>query len=260
MAPVETADPIVLLHSLGVSGAVWDPLVPALPAGARVLRPDLRGHGENWDGRPFEVEEMAADVARLLDAEGVQAAVIVGLSLGGNVALALAARHPARVAALLLADCTPWYGEGGDDFWSQRARGFEELGLEELARVQAERWFGAGFRERRPDEVERVLAIFRSGDPRGIAAACRALTGFDARPWLPGIAAPALVVGGTADAAVTAEQMAGLAAAIPAGELAMLQGAGHLALIERPEVLVEGLQRLRERRAAAGRAAHMEVS
>lgn len=238
------AEPVVLLHSLGLTGAAWEPQLPGLVARRTVLHPDLRGHGGNWDGAAFGIADMVDDLAALLDSHGAERAVLVGLSLGGNVAMTFAARHPGRVAALLLADCTPWYGEGGGEFWMRRAEGFEELGQEALEQTQLDRWFSRGFRERRPDEVARLLGLLRGNDRRGIAAACRALAGLDARPGLGAIAAPALVVGGSEDAGVTPEQVAGLAAAIPGSQLEILEGAGHLSLLEHPEVLAEAIGRL----------------
>ena len=95
--------PIVLLHGLGSSSADWALQLPVLAARHRVLAPDLRAHGRS--SRPparLTVDAMAGDVAALLAALDSPPAHVVGLSLGGCVALVLALDHPARVRSLTL--------------------------------------------------------------------------------------------------------------------------------------------------------------
>ena len=114
--------PVVLLQGLGLSGSFWFGL-PAALAGAtpntaaldvdgaspyRVLVPDNRGTGRSdRPRRPYPIGAMADDVAAVLDAEGIAAAYVVGISLGGMVAQSLALRHPARVRGLVLLATVP---------------------------------------------------------------------------------------------------------------------------------------------------------
>jgi 3-oxoadipate enol-lactonase len=92
-----TGEPLVLLHPLALSGAVWHPLATELADRFQVLAPDLRGHGESsWDGKPFTVEDLARDVADTLDALEVPTANLLGMSMGGGVAVTFAGLFPSR--------------------------------------------------------------------------------------------------------------------------------------------------------------------
>jgi len=99
------APPVLLLHSIGTSLHVFDPQVPALARHHRVVRMDLRGHGNSGvtEG-PYSMALHAADACALLDALGLPAAHVVGLSIGGRIAMEMAASTPERVLSLLLLD------------------------------------------------------------------------------------------------------------------------------------------------------------
>ena len=97
------ADPLLLLHAWGESLRSFDRLVPLL-AGFRILAPDLRGQGHaDKPAEGYSLAGQAADAAAILDALSVHRAFVLGSSSGGYVAQALAAGHPDRVAALVLA-------------------------------------------------------------------------------------------------------------------------------------------------------------
>lgn len=102
---------LVLLHGLASNHTRWSEFTEqtALRADWDILRPDLRGHGESFTRKPINLETWCGDLVKLLDAEGAQQAVLAGHSLGAQVALLFAARHPARVAGLVLIDpvCRP---------------------------------------------------------------------------------------------------------------------------------------------------------
>ena len=96
--------PVLAIHGHTLDHRVWDDVVPALlEAGCRVIRPDLRGHGRS-DRPPkgYHVSHHAADMAAVLDAAGVDRAVVAGFSLGGAIAMELAVTRPGRVAGLAL--------------------------------------------------------------------------------------------------------------------------------------------------------------
>jgi pimeloyl-ACP methyl ester carboxylesterase len=97
---------LVLLHGLASNHTRWSEFTEqtTLKQNWDILRPDLRGHGESLTRRPINLEIWCDDLARLLDAEGVHQAVLAGHSLGAQVALCFAARHPGRVAGLALID------------------------------------------------------------------------------------------------------------------------------------------------------------
>src|SRR3954471_3255406 len=91
-------DPVVLLHPLALSGELWEPLAATLSEEFDVLSLDLRGHGASgWDGRPFSIEDLALDVAEVLDALELGAVGMLGMSMGGSVAVTFAGLFPERV-------------------------------------------------------------------------------------------------------------------------------------------------------------------
>jgi pimeloyl-ACP methyl ester carboxylesterase len=98
------AAPVVLLHPFPFDRRYWAATAAALAPAYRVLSVDARGFGEAPASGPFAIADLADDLAALLDALGIAAATLVGLSMGGYAALAFARRHPARLAALVLAD------------------------------------------------------------------------------------------------------------------------------------------------------------
>jgi pimeloyl-ACP methyl ester carboxylesterase len=100
------AAPVLLVHGNGGHAHWWDPLVPSLLPGRRLITPDLRGHGESaWPREPaYRIADGAGDLAALLDALGLEEVAIVAHSMGARLAVWLAAQHPRRVRALALLD------------------------------------------------------------------------------------------------------------------------------------------------------------
>jgi len=99
--------PMVILHGLYGSGANWGQHARRLAADYRVLLPDLRNHGRSPHAEPMTYPAMAQDVLALLDAQGIERTVLIGHSMGGKAAMALALSAPERVRALVVADIAP---------------------------------------------------------------------------------------------------------------------------------------------------------
>src|SRR5262245_13603379 len=112
-----TGDPLVLLHAFPLDARIWDHQRAALSAKRRVITPDFAGFGRARAFSPrTSIDEHAVDVAALLDALEIPKVTLIGLSMGGYVALAFARRHPGRLRGLVLADTRP-----GADSPEQRA-------------------------------------------------------------------------------------------------------------------------------------------
>jgi 3-oxoadipate enol-lactonase len=103
------APPVVLLHALGDQSSDWAPIAAALAPSWRVYAPDLRGHGaSDWPGS-YTIEQLTTDLAAFLDALGLNRVTLAGHSIGGPPAYLYAARHPDRVARLVLEEpAPPW--------------------------------------------------------------------------------------------------------------------------------------------------------
>lgn len=102
----------MLLHARGEQSSDWATVAEALASSRRVYAPDLRGHGaSDWAG-PYTIEQLAADLAALLDALGLEQVALGGHSIGGPPAYLYAARHPARVTRLILEEPAPPWPRG----------------------------------------------------------------------------------------------------------------------------------------------------
>jgi len=222
---------------------------------ARCITPDLRGFGQTPLGRddgdpPVTIDRYADDVACLLDAIGVDRAVVGGLSMGGYVALALWRRHRARVRALVLADTR---ATADDDAAREKRRELIAVARAEGSGAVAERMLvgmvGKSTRERSPALVEQVRRMLASAPVDGVVAALEAMMARpDSTPLLPTIAVPTLVVVGAEDVLAPEREARAMQGAIPDCRLEVVAGAGHLSNLERPaafnHVLSEFLARV----------------
>jgi 3-oxoadipate enol-lactonase len=230
-----SGDPVVLLHPLALSGELWEPLADALAGDFEVFSLDLRGHGASgWDGEPFTIEDLALDVAEVLDALDLPSVGMLGMSMGGSVAVTFAGLFPERVRSLVLADTTAWYGEDAAGAWAERARRAADVPRDQQLAFQIDRWFSPAFTERETGEVDRVTRIFLGTDSRAHAAASAAMGRLDSRRLLSAVRARTLVIVGQDDYATPPAMAGELAGGIPGATLLCLPGLRHLSLIERP--------------------------
>src|SRR5918999_3365171 len=98
---------VLMLHGLGSTSATWRHVAPVLAQQFRVIAPDARGHGDSEWTRDYSMELMAEDVAGFLEQIGVLAAIMVGHSMGGVTAYAVAATRPELVRLLVLEEMPP---------------------------------------------------------------------------------------------------------------------------------------------------------
>ena len=243
---------LVLVHSLALDRSFWDGVVAELGGDAEVLAIDCRGHGRSGKPPgPYSLDAFADDLAAAMDAVGWDAATVVGCSMGGCVAQAFAARHPARVTALGLIDTTAWYGENAPREWRERAAKARAEGLGGLAAFQATRWFGDAFRAARPEVVAAITATFLANDLDAYAATCAMLGDADLRAHLAGLRMPVAVVVGEEDYATTPAMARAIHAAVPGSTLTVLPGARHLTPVEAPAVIAALIRPLLRRARAA---------
>jgi 3-oxoadipate enol-lactonase len=225
--------PLLMLHSLALSGRMWEPVLGAMAASHDVISVDFRGHGgSDWDGRQFAVEDLAADLRALLDALAIERCHVLGVSMGGSVAAVFAASFPDRTGRLVLADTTAWYGPGTAAMWAERAETAARTTRERQVPFQTDRWFSEHFRRTHPATVSHVVGIFLRTAPRAHAAACLALGDLDARDRLGTIRAPALVVTGEEDYATPPAMGKELADGISGATFHVWPGLRHFSVLE----------------------------
>ena len=223
---------VLLIHGHPFDRTLWDPQAAALRGSFRVLVPDLRGFGRSpvTPGR-VTMREFAADIEELLDGLGIARAAVVGLSMGGLVAMELAVARPQRYWALALVATTAEPPSPDDRRTRyERAEAIERDGIGVLLDYMHTGLYGPAC----PPAVRaRVDAMMAAAPPAGAAAALRGRGERpDYRPLLARLDIPALVLAGTADPWSTAAVTAEIAASLKAPELAVIDGAGHLPNLE----------------------------
>jgi len=227
------APALVLLHLLGVHSGSWQAQLAELERFFRVIRIDLRGHGgsrlEPGESRACRMEDLAHDALGVLDALGVERAHWCGLSIGGAIALQVAVIAPRRVIRLVLANTAASFPPAS--MCEERIETARSRGLAPLFAAIPERWFTAGFREREPAEIERIIGLFTDTQMEGYIEACGALREVDLRARLVEVQAPTLVIGSTQDVATPIERSEELAEGITGADLIVLDSA-HLSNVE----------------------------
>jgi 3-oxoadipate enol-lactonase len=230
--------PLLLIQGLGYARWSWEPIVPGLAEHFRVLFFDNRGIGESDKPEgPYSAREMARDALQVLDVAGAERAHVLGASLGGMIAQELAVAAPASVDKLVLCCTTP----GGADAVPMPAVTVslfaEAATLEPLVALRrfVENALGD---DPDPELVEDLFArrVANPADPAGWqaqAAAGMTFAGVEGE-----IAAPTLVVHGTADKVVDHRNAALLAERIADARVELLPGAGHLFFWEQPDAVV----------------------
>jgi len=232
--------PLVLVQGLGNDHRPYHWLRERLVGRARTVVLDNRGTGESdVPEGPYTIERMADDVAGLLDHLGIERTHLMGISLGGYVALAFAIRHPGRLARLVVG-CSYMVGSPerlempGEtvEVLTSREGTPEEIARRGLAIALSER-----FRARRPDVFEEIVRfrVERPTSLEGYMAQLQAGMTFDAEAGAAGIAAPTLVIHGDDDRVVPVARGRELASTIPGARLEILEGVGHQFFVEEPE-------------------------
>jgi 3-oxoadipate enol-lactonase len=243
--PRPGAPALLLLNSLGVSLEMWDDQWQALSERYELIRFDARGHGKSTIGahKDATIDLLAADALAVLDACGIARAHLCGLSLGGMIAMHIAAHSPDRVLKAALCSTTPYMPPR--ETWETRIQTALTQGVEPMIDGILGRWLTAEFRQAQPEKVEKVRAMLREVSPAGYAACCAAIRDMDQRESIRGITAKTLVISGKKDTGTTPEHAELIASSIAESRLVMLDAA-HLTNIERaPEfnaALIEFLE------------------
>jgi pimeloyl-ACP methyl ester carboxylesterase len=231
--------PLVLLHAFPLHANQWLPQIDRPPRGWRVIAPDLRGWGPgaaNALAIPDTIDGHADDILELLAHLDLARVVIGGLSMGGYVALALAAKASSRVAGLVLADT-----RASADTAEGRAKRDRTIarvakdGPVAVARDLASGLVGATTRAEQPDLVDVLDDFARAATRDGLTSTIRALRDRpDRTPLLGSIACPTLVICGDEDTITPPPASEALHAAIAGSRLVMIPRAGHLSNLEQP--------------------------
>ncbi|TKV70758.1 alpha/beta fold hydrolase [Rhizobium sp. AU243] len=228
--PVKPA--LVLLHSLGTCGRVWEKQVEALREHHFIVCPDLRGHGLSEVSKTHvSIELLAADVDAIVKTLDFGAYHLCGISIGGLVAQALAANEPEKIKTLTLLDSN--LVSLNPPMWRDRARKCREDGLRSIADGVLSRWTTPDFRK---TTAGRALATMLARTPdEGYAAGCDALADADCRNYAAKLHMPVSVALGEFDEATPRTAAEALAAALGGAAVHVIPGAAHIPLFQAPK-------------------------
>lgn len=238
---------LLLVHGFPLDHSMWRPQIDEFSRDFRVLAPDLPGFGRS----PAELgyvtmERFADDLAELLDARGVDEPVhLCGLSMGGYIAWQFWRKHAERLRSLILCDTraaadTPEAREGR----LKMAAHVLEYGAAAVSEMMLPKMFAPATLREQPDVVAAIRQTIVDTDRESIAAAQHGMaTRPDMRECLPQVTLPTLVVVGAEDQLTPPAEMRALADALPNAQFLEVAGAGHMAPLERPEIVNASLRK-----------------
>jgi pimeloyl-ACP methyl ester carboxylesterase len=242
---------VILIHAFPLNARMWEPQLALAEGGWRVIAPQLRGMDEGVSDPPAtSIDDYAADVIDLLDALGIEDAVVGGLSMGGYVTFAIFRHAPRYVRGMVLADTrsqadTP----EGVESRTRMVALVRDKGPAAIAAEMLPKLLSDATRQDRLDIVERVRSLTLANSAEAIAGALTALMRRpDATPLLKTIHCPTLVLVGDQDAVTPPALSEELHHAIGGSELAIIKGAGHLSSVEQPAAFNAALARFLEHR------------
>src|SRR5258707_465383 len=182
---------LVLSTSLGTNFSIWDAQVPEFEKHFRLLRYDMRGHGQSSvPPPPYSVPDLVSDLLALVDSLGIDRFHLCGLSVGGMIGMTLAHKSPSRLRKLVLCSTAPKIGTA--ETWNARIETVRTHGMKEIARATPPRWFTPNFQNNSPDVVAAVVRSIESLNPDGYIGGFLALPRIAPRKTRPVNNAPPL--------------------------------------------------------------------
>lgn len=229
---------VLLLHGYLESIEVWDDFAGQLGTSCRVIRLDLPGHGfSDWGGREvIDIDYMADVAAAVLEIAGVEKCTVVGHSMGGYVALALAANHPEKVEGLVLFHSSPNADSPEKAANRQREIELVEAGKKEmLSRVNPGKGFAQENLRRCSEAIEDLAEQVMMTEDEAIVAILKGMSRRkDRNEEMRNLTIPELMIFGRGDNYIPVAAAETMIAAQPQARVAWLDGSGHMGFVEQP--------------------------
>ncbi|MFQ1699055.1 3-oxoadipate enol-lactonase [Loktanella agnita] len=236
----DDAPAVVFSNSLGTTLHLWDPILPYLPEGLRIIRYDMRGHGvSDVPEPPYTMGQLVSDAEAVCDAAGVRDAMFVGLSVGGMIAQGLAVKRPDLIRALVLSNTAAKIGNPA--LWDDRINAVKTHGLAGIADAVLERWFGSDFRASSALPHWRQMLI--DTPQAGYIGVCAAIAGTDFYTPTSGLRIPTLGIAGSEDGSTPPDLVRETVDLIPGSQFTLMRRAGHLPCVEDPQAFAALLNR-----------------
>jgi 3-oxoadipate enol-lactonase len=225
---------VLLIHAFPLNNSMWASQIEALSKGFRVIAPNIRGFGESQPPSPWTMEDMAEDLDELLVKLDVADAAVVGVSLGGYIALAFWQKYPDRVRQLVLSNSRA----RADNETEKAARNDMIAAIEQNGpAILPDRMLPRLLQPNpNPNVVLSVRKMICQSNPSGAAYAVMAMRDrMDFSTMLHRIACPVMVVTGENDVIIRGEDSKAVADAIPGARFVKVGNSGHLSNLENPE-------------------------
>lgn len=242
MGYMDTCGPhtLLLIHGFPLSNAIWAPQYDDLYDLARMIGPDLPGHGSSDPpAGPISIELMAEQCADLLDnLEITDPVVVCGLSMGGYVAFEFFKQNPSRVKGLILtATRAAADSEAAQSGRNAAISKIKKKGVETFTEEMLPKLFSPATLDHDEELVAYIQEIMNQTSQEGAVGALRAMKDrADSLPLLDKITVPTLIVHGEDDQIIPVEEAMEMQKLIPAADLYILENAGHLPNLEQPDV------------------------
>ena len=224
--------PVVFANSLGTDIRLWDPILPMLPKGLRIIRYDKRGHGLSaCPPAPYTMGALVSDVERLLDHLEVKNALFVGLSIGGMIAQGLAVKRLDLIRAMVLSNTGAKIGT--PEIRAERTAAVERGGIECLTDAVMPPWLSADSRAT-PEQMLWRNMLTRQLD-KGYVGCSAAISGTDFFATTASLRLPTLGIAGAEDGSTPPDLVRETVDLIPGSTFHLIRKAGHLPCVEQPE-------------------------
>jgi len=232
--------PLVFLHGFPLNQTIWQPQTRAFQNQYRIITPDLRGHGGSDAPKGiYTMETLARDLFLLLQLKRCVPAIIAGHSMGGYVALAFYRMHADLVKGLILISTRA--GDDTEEAKSGRealAAAVEKQGSRPVVEKMLPKMMSQKSLEQNPNLRNHVEAMMSATPSNGLVGALHGMAAReDSSEILRNIQVPTLVVGGTDDHLIPYGESVTMAQAIPTAQLHLIDDAGHLPSLEKPDEL-----------------------
>lgn len=232
---VSDGDALLFCHSLGANLQLWDRQVALFENSHKIIRLDLRGHGQSdIFSSPYSIDMLAKDVIHLLDHLDIQCCSFIGLSLGSMIGLWLAANHPHRFIQMALAGASASVQKSAP--FDKRIARIHKHGLDSMFDELNERWYASNFVANNSDKVNAVRKMVNATSKTGYIGATMAVRDFNIVEKLPEIETEILLITGAEDKATPIAEAKAIAESCSNTKLFVIKNASHLAIIEQPDL------------------------
>ena len=230
--------PVILVHPVGLDLGYWDRQIEALRSTNDVVAFDLPGHGRT-PGSPddWTLDKAAGCLGHVIRAVDAGPAHLVGLSVGGMISQALVLAQPELVRSLTLIDTAAAFAEAGRAAMRDRAEAARRAGMAAVLDTTIKRWFTAETERERSDLIDRVSKTLLADDPLVHAALWDMIAELDLVSELRRITCPTLILVGEFDPSSPPAAARVLEANIAGAEMHVIEGASHMAPLEKPDVI-----------------------